>query len=198
MESYLKIVKEIMDQGKRKTSRTGVDTISLSGAKFEHDMSDGFPLLTTKKMFTKGIFAELEFFIKGITDKNWLRNKGVHIWDDWCGPKILYNNYKFDSKIDLAYEFINIYAPFKEEVPEDKVQRRFKTMVEEVDSYFKNEGGNISTNLGERDLEKLVSEWDKDGKRIKAGLVEMFAIYASRDLGPMYGFQWRHCGAKYR
>jgi thymidylate synthase len=56
---------------------------------FEHDMQEGFPLLTTKKVPFRLVASELEFFIKGITDKNWLRNENNHIWDEWCSPIVV-------------------------------------------------------------------------------------------------------------
>jgi len=70
-----------------KETRTGVNTRSISGYQFEHDMRGGFPLLTTKKMGIKSIAAELEFFIKGLSDKKWLQERGCTIWDEWANPK---------------------------------------------------------------------------------------------------------------
>ena len=64
MQAYLDIVKKILETGIEKKDRTGVGTIAIAGAMFEHDMSKGFPLLTTKKMPFKIIASELEFFIK--------------------------------------------------------------------------------------------------------------------------------------
>ncbi len=87
MKSYLDIVQNILNNGKEKTDRTGTGTLSVAGVMFEHDMSDGFPLLTTKKMPFKVIATELEFFIKGITDKEWLKERKCRIWDEWCNPK---------------------------------------------------------------------------------------------------------------
>ena len=86
MDSYKKLVKKIIDDGERKQNRTGIDTISITGYMFEHDMSEGFPLLTSKKMAYKSIFSELEFFIKGYHNKDWLKEHKNHIWDEWCSP----------------------------------------------------------------------------------------------------------------
>jgi len=86
MKAYLDIVQKIMDTGFRKTNRTGVDAITIAGAMFEHDMSEGFPLLTTKKIPFRLVASELEFFIRGITDKEWLKEQNNHIWDEWCSP----------------------------------------------------------------------------------------------------------------
>lgn len=122
MRAYLGIVKKILDDGERKPNRTGVDTIAIAGAMFEHDMSEGFPLLTTKKMPFNMIASELEFFIRGYTDKKWLQDRKNSIWDEWCNP------------------------------------------------------------------EKVPYGHDEETKR---------RMREERDLGPVYGFQWRHMGAKY-
>ena len=93
MQPYLDIVNNILTKGERKANRTGVDTIAIAGAMFEHDMAKGFPLLTTKKIPFRLVASELEFFIKGITDKKWLQDRNNHIWDEWCTPlKIKYAN----------------------------------------------------------------------------------------------------------
>ncbi|MCL2044634.1 MAG: thymidylate synthase [Treponema sp.] len=86
MTAYLDIVEKILKHGFRKQNRTGIDALTIAGAMFEHDMTDGFPLLTTKKVPFRLVASELEFFIRGITDKEWLREKNNHIWDEWCSP----------------------------------------------------------------------------------------------------------------
>ncbi len=87
MQSYLDIVKRVLENGDIKHNRTGVDAAVVPGTLFEHDMSEGFPLLTTKAVPLRLISSELEFFIKGITNKNWLRDRDNHIWDEWCSPE---------------------------------------------------------------------------------------------------------------
>ena len=69
MQSYLAIVKNVLDRGERKDNRTGIRTKAIAGTFFEHNMQEGFPLLTTKKIPFRLVASELEFFIKGITDK---------------------------------------------------------------------------------------------------------------------------------
>ena len=92
MKQYLDLLKRVKEEGTRKKTRTGIDTLSVTGAMFEFDMSTGkFPLLTSKKMGVKSIFAELEFFIKGIHNKKWLQDRNCKIWNEWCDPrKVLY------------------------------------------------------------------------------------------------------------
>lgn len=123
MRTYLDIVHRILETGERKENRTGVDAFTVAGAMFEHDMAEGFPLLTTKSVPFRLVATELEFFIKGITDKRWLQERNNHIWNEWAHPK---------------------KAPYGH-TPEAK-----QRMAEES------------------------------------------------DLGPIYGFQWRHFGAAYR
>jgi thymidylate synthase len=87
MNAYLDIVRKVLDTGFRKENRTGIDALTIAGAMFEHDMAAGFPLLTTKKVPFRLVASELEFFIRGITDKEWLRGINNHIWDEWCSPE---------------------------------------------------------------------------------------------------------------
>jgi thymidylate synthase len=122
MDAYLDIVQKVLEDGSYKSNRTGTSAYSVSGEMFEHDMSSGFPLLTTKHMPFGMIASELEFFIKGLTDKKWLQERNNAIWDEWAWQKkVPYSN----------------------------------------DSETK---------------EKMFME---------------------RDLGPIYGFQWRHYGSEY-
>src|SRR3989344_3293701 len=122
MRAYLDICEEVLTKGVKVRNRTGVDSIKIFGAMFKHDMGEGFPLLTTKKTAYKPVRSELEFFIKGYTDKRWLQDRGNHIWDEWCNP----------LKVSHGHE-------------------------EETRN----------------------------------------AMFDERDLGPIYGFQWRHFGALY-
>jgi thymidylate synthase len=104
MKTYLNIVKKILAEGFRKPNRTGVDALTIAGAMFEHDMADGFPLLTTKKVPFRLVASELEFFIQGITDKEWLREKNNHIWDEWCSPDAVPYGTDEQTKAKMAAE----------------------------------------------------------------------------------------------
>lgn len=89
---YLDLLKNILANGERKSNRTGVDCLTIPTVMLQHDMSEGFPLLTTKKMYTKGILVELEGFIKGITDKQWYKDRGCNIWNGWSNPEAVDEN----------------------------------------------------------------------------------------------------------
>ncbi len=81
---YLNLLQHILDHGVTKISHsTGVSLKSVFGAQMRFDLSQGFPLLTTKKVFLKGIIHELIWFISGSTNVSYLTRNGVHIWDDW-------------------------------------------------------------------------------------------------------------------
>jgi thymidylate synthase len=84
MQSYLNLLEHIMSNGKDRSDRTGVGTRSVFGYQFRHNVSEGFPLLTTKRIFWKGVVAELLWFLSGVTNVNTLIKQGVHIWDAWA------------------------------------------------------------------------------------------------------------------
>jgi thymidylate synthase len=92
---YKAVVEKVLKEGRKKSNRTGIDTLSVSGCMIDYTMSEGFPLLTTKKMAWKTIRVELEGFIKGITDKRWFQERGCNIWNEWCSPiKVAYGHDK--------------------------------------------------------------------------------------------------------
>lgn len=137
-ETYLDILRQIKEKGTKKTDRTGTGTISLFGTQMRFDLSKGFPLLTTKKVFLNGIIHELLWFIKGDTNLKYLAERNVHIWDEWPFKAYL-------KRSNL---------PIPETNSEDwKIQQ--KAFVEKIiaDEAFAEKFGN---------------------------------------LGPIYGYQWRH------
>lgn len=87
MKQYLDLMRHVRENGQFKADRTGTGTYSIFGHQMRFDLNDGFPLVTTKKVFVKGIIHELLWFLSGSTNIKYLTEHNVHIWDDWADEK---------------------------------------------------------------------------------------------------------------
>jgi thymidylate synthase len=138
MRQYLDLLQDIKDNGVKKMDRTGVGTISVFGRQMRFDLSEGFPAVTTKKLFMRGIIHELIWFLQGSSNIKYLVDNDVHIWDEWP-----YKHYLIEQGKEVS----------------NSNSEEWKAGIKEFTEKIKAD-------------DKFAKKWG--------------------ELGPVYGYQWRH------
>lgn len=119
MKQYHKLLKKILKDGVKKGDRTGTGTKSIFGYQMRFDLSKGFPLLTTKKVFTKGIIHELLWFLKGETNIKYLVDNNIKIWNDWPFQSYLKQNGLEEKFPKYSKEWHSEMISFVKKIKED-------------------------------------------------------------------------------
>lgn len=109
MIQYLDLLSDVLDNGEKRPDRTGTGTLSLFGRQVRYDLSDGFPAVTTKKLFMKGVIEELLWFLRGETNIKTLQEAGVNIWDAWSKKDTSLNRQKIPVWIKKSK---SLYSPY--------------------------------------------------------------------------------------
>jgi thymidylate synthase len=113
MQQYLDLVEHVLENGVKKSNRTGIDTLSSFAYNYRVDLSKGFPLLTTKKVYFRSVIIELLWYLRGEDHVRWLRDEqDVHIWDEWAdedghvGPiyPVLWRNFPYFECEEVNFE----------------------------------------------------------------------------------------------
>lgn len=165
MQAYLDLLKDILDNGVRKSNRTGVDTLSVVGRQLRFDLRKGFPLVTTRPIYIRGVVEELLFFIRGATNNEELTQRNVHIWDKWA----LEEDHVIQRPLP-DYKRANLLAEKLSGTPE-----------------YPN-ADNVITELNRLGREAGL-KWINENNIPET---ESVVDYEKGSLGPIYGFLWRH------
>ena len=197
-KQYLALMQDILENGTHTQTRAG-EVLSVFGRMMQFDLNEGFPLLTTKKVFYKGIIHELLWFLKGDTNIKYLVDNNVHIWDD--------DAYRWFKSLDFKSYKVNdpeciegFYKLDRCVFELDELNCRFSITNDKEEEVILYDIGEFNNQTMEK--EYFINTFVKGGAKLKRKFVyndrviREDIIYTFGDLGPVYGKQWRGFGKK--
>ena len=129
-QTYFDLINDVLTNGVEKTDRTGTGTISVFGRQSRYDLTQGFPILTSKRVHWKSVVGELLWFLRGDTNIKWLKENGISIWDEWAdkdgnlGPVY--------GKQLRAWETVDRQKPMIESVSQTKTIDQIKDVIQQI------------------------------------------------------------------
>jgi thymidylate synthase len=138
--SYQSLLQDILDNGVTKQDRTGTGTISVFGRQIRHKMSEGFPLLTTKKMYWKGIVTELLWFLRGDTNIKFLVDNNCHIWDGDAYKNFINKNQNINLNLEINKDIVIVEGPIYNATSRLLTQEEFINKIKTNDEFAKEWG----------------------------------------------------------
>jgi thymidylate synthase len=148
-KQYTDLLQDILDNGVTKQDRTGTGTISVFGRQIRHKMSDGFPLITSKKMYFKGIVTELLWFLRGDTNIKYLIDNNCHIWDGDAYKNFINKNQNINLNLEINKDIVIVEGPIYNATSRLLTQEEFINKIKTNDE-FANKWGELGPVYGKQ------------------------------------------------
>lgn len=177
MQSYQYMLNYVLTHGSETPNRTGTSALSIFGYQWRHDLSKGFPLLTTKKIYTRSVIHELLWFLMGADNIEYLADNDVHIWDAWAT--------KENEVTEKRRYFEQVLTDLM-----DVLRKDLNWIDVGTSDAYKYITKKIGNNVGDEEWMRYVHD------NYNIPLVEQKITKERGHVGPIYGYQWRNWNGK--